>query len=136
MPFTRSPAAKLMLCVAIGCAAAGLVLWPIPYEQLATSSLVRPWVIAGVLAGCAIRYFTRRWAFATVVTGVIVALGFVLATLGRAVFDGLRDPTSHNLLPFELVLAALVGLVSGFAGALATWLVQATTSIVVCRTRQ
>lgn len=39
----------------------------------------------------------------------LIGFGFVAA---RVVFDTRRDPTSHNLWPFEVLLAAAVALVA------------------------
>jgi hypothetical protein len=41
------------------------------------------------------------------------------AVMARVIYDGASDPTSHNLWPFEIILASGPGLVAGLAGALA-----------------
>jgi ABC-type branched-subunit amino acid transport system permease subunit len=38
--------------------------------------------------------------------------------LARVIVDVVRDPTSHNLWPFEIVIAVLVGAAAAVAGAL------------------
>jgi len=53
-----------------------------------------------------------------------VAAGFVLAVLGRVLVETSADPTSHNLWPFEVVIAGGIGLIGGLAGALIARLTQ------------
>jgi hypothetical protein len=49
------------------------------------------------------------------------------AVFARVVYDGLRDPTSHNLWPFEIAIAVGVGLPAALAGAALGWLVLRVT---------
>jgi hypothetical protein len=62
-------------------------------------------LLGGVLAGNALRAF---FVFAA----VLPAVAFV-----RVVLDVVVDPTSHNLWPFELVIAGGVGLLPATIGA-------------------
>lgn len=39
------------------------------------------------------------------------------AVLARVLVEGLKDPTSHNLWPLEVIIASLVGLICATAGA-------------------
>jgi hypothetical protein len=41
---------------------------------------------------------------------LVLAAAVPAAVMARVVVDTTRDPTSHNLWPFELVIAFLVGL--------------------------
>jgi hypothetical protein len=50
------------------------------------------------------------------VPAISVASGFVLAVLVRVAVETMRDPTSHNLWPFEVVIAGGIGLVGGLVG--------------------
>lgn len=72
---------------------------------------------AGVLAGTLLRPGLRTPTLS-------VASGFVLAVLGRVAVETSRDPTSHNLWPFEVIIAAGIGLAGGLLGVLAARLVQ------------
>ena len=63
---------------------------------------------AGLLAAWLLR--GRKRVPVSAVTG-----GFVLAVLARVAVETAEDPTSHNLWPFEVVIAGGIG----FAGALA-----------------
>jgi hypothetical protein len=49
------------------------------------------------------------------------------AVFARVAYDGLRDPTSHNLWPFEIAIAIGVGLPAALAGAVLGWLVLRVT---------
>jgi hypothetical protein len=51
-------------------------------------------------------------------SGTVLALAFE----GRVVYDTASDPTSHNLWPFEIILAAGPGLAAAFIGAFAAGL--------------
>ena len=64
-------------------------------------------------------WFSRRPFARSLWIGACVLPAAVFA---RVVYDGLRDPTSHNLWPFELAIAFGVALPSAVAGALAAWL--------------
>ena len=50
----------------------------------------------------------------------------------RAVVDGVKDHTSHNLWPLELIIALIVGflcaLAGSIAGSLITWLLAGKDS--------
>ncbi len=49
---------------------------------------------------------------------LVPAASVPAAVFARVAADGLRDPTSHNLWPLEVVIAAGVGLFYAFTGAL------------------
>jgi hypothetical protein len=49
---------------------------------------------------------------------VVVAAAVPAAVFARAVVDGMRDPTSHNLWPFEVAIAWMVGLAGAVTGVL------------------
>jgi hypothetical protein len=51
-----------------------------------------------------------------------------VAVLGRVVIDTAADPTSHNLWPFEVVLAVVVSVPPICVGGLLAWVVRRTTS--------
>jgi hypothetical protein len=97
--------------------AVGFRYWQIPYAQVSLPDAV--WGVALVLvAGLAalprILYATRLWR-----TTLIVGASVPAAVLARVVYDTASDPTSHNLWPFEIILAAGPGLAAAFIGAFA-----------------
>jgi len=89
--------------------------WQIPYSQIALpNSLLGP----GALITCALAMFLRlepRRKFAE----VILACGgaFPAVVLSRIIYDVAFDASSHNLWPFEIVIAILLGLIVSAAGA-------------------
>lgn len=114
------PRIRLVAIAALGCLAAGFVLWPIPYDDVAMLSrdFLTPYAIAGVVAAVAARLAIHE---STLRTAGLISAGFASATGLRAIVDLVGDPTSHNLLPFELAIAAVVGFLAGLAGAALTW---------------
>jgi hypothetical protein len=105
-----------VLIICFGCIAAGLVLWPVPYQDLAilTRGFLLQWVAGAAIAGCIGRFLMRQ---SLPMTALFIACGFGLATIGRVIFELIKDPTSHNLWPFEVATAIAVGGAAGLVGA-------------------
>jgi hypothetical protein len=116
---------RLGLATLGGFLACGLPLWWIPYREVSLPGNPSPlgWFLLGTAAGAfaalLLRGIRLPW-FA-------VAFGFVLALLVRVAVETNRDPTSHNLWPFEVAIVGAFGLASGLAGVLLTRLVQRGT---------
>ncbi|HET6350238.1 MAG TPA: hypothetical protein VFH88_14260 [Candidatus Krumholzibacteria bacterium] len=96
--------------------AIGSMHWMKPYAQVSLpNSLLGPGLgavlIAGALACVAGR--ANFWIALLVVGSAAPA-----AIAARVVVDTARDPTSHNLWPFELVLGGIVGYAAAAVGAL------------------
>jgi len=111
------------MVVLAGLLSCGLPLWPIPYNQVSMpgnpSGMV--WLLAGGAAGFLAGFLLRpglRWPTLS------VAAGFVLAVLIRVAVETTRDPTSHNLWPFEVIIAGGFGLAAGLLGVGIARLVQ------------
>jgi flagellar biosynthesis protein FliR len=114
---------RVALAVVTGVLACGLPLWPIPYSHVSMpgNPSMTTWLLAGACAGLLAGFLLR----AEVLTPTLaVAAGFVLAVLARVAVETSRDPTSHNLWPFEVVIAGGIGLMAGLAGVLTARLVQ------------
>jgi hypothetical protein len=93
----------------------GLPYWAIPYSRvtlpdaLPIVGLLVVAVAAGVVRACRA---STLWRAALTVGSAVPA-----AVLARVLVEGLHDPTSHNLWPFELVIAAAYGFPPALAGA-------------------
>src|SRR5262245_24460142 len=106
---------RIALAVLAGLLACGLPLWPIPYAKVSMpgTPLALIWLFSGPVAGLIAGYLIRRGFPAPVLA---ITTGFVLAVLARVGWEVAADPTSHNLWPFEVVIAGFFGLVTGLAG--------------------
>jgi hypothetical protein len=100
---------------AIAMLAIGLPYWSIPYgrvtlpDALPVLGLLVVAVAAGVVRGCRA---ASVWRATLIVGGAVPA-----AVFARVLVEGLLDPTSHNLWPFELLIAAAYGLPAALGGA-------------------
>jgi hypothetical protein len=101
---------------AVGLLAVGLPYWRTPYAQVSLpSTLYGPGLIAVALAAATARGVARLGLRAAVLAAGAAVPAAVLA---RVAVDTAADPTSHNLWPFELIIAAALGASCAAAGAL------------------
>ena len=101
--------------------AAGLLLTGIPYWRLPYNAdyFADPLVLGGfvALAVVAATLVASRATSVGQALGVTVA-AFPAAVMIRVVIDTAKDPTDHNLWPFELIIAAIVSLAAVLPGLL------------------
>lgn len=94
----------------------GVPYWQIPYAKvsLPNSLFGMGLLVVGVLAAAA-RAFGKARHLA-----VVLAVGAAVHApiLARIAVDTAKDPTSHNLWPFEFIIAAMIGALCSSAGAL------------------
>ena len=96
--------------------ATGIPYWQIPY---ATLSLPYSLIGVGLLVVSVVAALTCAFAKSRLLPVIfVVGAAVPCAVFARVVVDGIRDPTSHNLWPIELVIATVVGLIASSAGAL------------------
>ncbi len=116
--------ARTAVTVLAGILACGLPLWPIPYKDVSIGSnpSTRVWLALGALAG-----LVGGWLLKPKLRRPILAvtLGFALAVCGRVEVETSRDPTSHNLWPFEVVIAAFYGFLAASIGVGLVWMARA-----------
>jgi hypothetical protein len=107
----------LVTVFAVGFFAVGIPYWQIPYAKVSLpSTLYGPGLLViGVLAAAACAVGKARILTAILTVGAAVPT----AILARVEVETARDPTSHNLWPFEVIIAAVVGVLCSSAGALA-----------------
>ena len=117
MTFAATHRLRLVMATAVGILACGLVLWPIPYEEVALLQ-GRPslalWLLSGAGSGLVAAFLLRGQFVLPMLT---VPAGFAIAVFGRVVVEGSAAPTSHNLWPFEVGIAMGVGITAGVVGA-------------------
>ena len=94
----------------------GVPYWQIPYAKvsLPTTLYGMGLVVVGVLAAAARAVGKAR--LMAVILGVGAAVPALI--LARIAVDTAKDPTSHNLWPFEFIIAAMLGVLCSSAGAL------------------
>ena len=95
--------------------ATGSQLWPGSYQEYLSRGggiqLVATVAIVAILVAAISGLGIARSALA-------VGCGVPAATFARVVADGVQDPTSHNLWPFEVGIALIVGMAAAWPAAL------------------
>jgi hypothetical protein len=94
--------------------AAGSQLWPGSHQEYLSrggTHLVAAIAIVALLVAALSNLGVLRSALP-------VGCGIPAAVFVRVLADGIQDPTSHNLWPFEVVLALIVGMVAACPAAL------------------
>jgi hypothetical protein len=114
----QSPAAYwLVAAFVVSFFAVGFPYWQVPYSKVSLpSTLYGPGLFAvGILAAAARALGKAR------LRAVILTVGAAVPApiLTRVAIDTAKDPTSHNLWPFELLIAAAIGAFCATAGGLA-----------------
>ena len=113
---TRSSPAWLLIAFLVALIGVGFRYWQIPYPQVSLpDSLYGPGLVAvGVVAVMARAFgLARFWK-----VWLVIAASVPLAVLVRVIVETGRDPTSHDLWPFEIAVAAGLGLACALAGTL------------------
>lgn len=88
----------------------GIPYWRIPYPDLnLPGALMTPWLLLAMILALLL-CFTRTARFW--LAAPMVAVAVVAVVIVRIHLDTAHDPTSHNLWPFEIVIALGVGLAS------------------------
>lgn len=112
----RPPSPWLAGAFVVALLAVGIPFWRVPYADVSLpGTMVSPALAVVVFAAAVVRGAGRHGLLATM---LVVALAAPVAVMARVVVETAADPTSHNLWPFEVVLAWVVGLCAALAGAL------------------
>ncbi len=97
----------------------GFFHWRIPYSQADFVPLIAPWLTISLVLGA---LFSHRNIQTALLRGAGVAAGGPLAVVFRVIVEVIADPTSHNLWPFEIVIAGILtgpmSLLGAFIGSL------------------
>jgi hypothetical protein len=120
----RKDPAILWLAAAfvIGFFAVGIPYWQVPYSKVSLPSTLYGFGVVAVAILAAAARLLSNARLRTVI--LVIGAAVPAAVLVRVVVETTNDPTSHNLWPFELVIAAVVGLVCSSAGAIAGSLIS------------
>jgi hypothetical protein len=96
--------------------AVGIPYWQVPYAKVALPNTLygTGLLVVGLLAAAASAFGKARLLAVILVVGAAVP-GPILARIGA---DTTKDLTSHNLWPFEFIIAAVLGALCSSAGAL------------------
>jgi hypothetical protein len=109
----------------------GVPYWLVPYREVSLpTTLMGPGLFAVGLAALVLRArgAARFWTAAIVAGAAVPA-----AVFARVTVDTLRDLTSHNLWPFEIVIALGVGMFPAVSGAIAGSLLAKLTNAATAR---
>ena len=96
--------------------AVGIPYWLTPYDKLnLPSGLMGPGLLVVAITALVLRSarnvscWRATW---------LVGLAVPMAVMARVIVDAVRDPTSHNLWPLELIIALVVGFGCALPGAI------------------
>jgi hypothetical protein len=99
----------------------GIPYWQIPYSQ---ASLPNSLYNLSLVVVCAASLTLRLLSKVSFRQAILAAgLAVPAMIMARVIVETSQDPTSHNLWPFEIVIASAVGLVVSLAGSLAGGLI-------------
>ena len=104
----------LVLTFASCFAVVGIPYWRVPYGELdLPGGLLGPTALFVIFVAGLCKLFGSVTIWAVIATVVAALVGVVSVRIG---LDTAADPTTHNLLPFELLIALFVGAMLGAAG--------------------
>jgi hypothetical protein len=114
----------LAISFAISFLAVGVPYWQIPYSRVSLPDTLYSFGLVVVFAFSAV---ARILAGARLLpTTVVIGAAAPCAVLARVTYETSIDPTSHNLWPFEIVIASAVGVLAALCGALVGGLLAST----------
>ncbi len=93
--------------------AVGIPYWLVPYNKTLPTVVIAIGLVALIAAGAVLAFGGARFSSSFVVPGLAVPA----AAMARIVVEGFIDRTSHNLWPFEIVIAVGIGIPVALAGA-------------------
>ncbi len=106
----------LIAAFSVAFLAVGWPYWRIPYEKVSLpDTLFGPGLLVAAAAAALCRWSGRT---AIIPTILVVGSSVPAAVCARVAVELTSDPTSHNLWPFEVVIAGALGLASAALGVL------------------
>ena len=105
-----------ILVVLLGIGIGAISYWRIPYEELNVLEL-NLWLIVGGGSLIGALCSTLLFKLKPLKIGLLLTLGVVLSVIFRIIYDlTVKDPSSHNLAPLEIIFSVLQSLPFAFAG--------------------
>lgn len=96
--------------------AVGIPYWQVPYSKVSIpDTLMAPGIVVVAIAAAFVRFAGRHGFLASL---LVIAFAVPATVLVRVAVETSQDPTSHNLWPFEVFFAWMVGLLASLAGVL------------------
>lgn len=119
-------AALLATCFAISFLAVGVPYWQVPYSKAELPTALGWLGVFFMLLLSALPLILRKSSFLK----TVVVLGLVIPAVvtARVIVETSADPTSHNLWPLELVLAAFISFPIALFGALCGFVIASFCS--------
>ncbi len=92
---------------------AGAPIWFISYHTFTPNRILMISAILTVLLALLFSFLTKQQGKKIVYT---IASGFIIATIIKIIIDSIADPSSHNLLPFEIIYYTIIAFVAALIG--------------------
>lgn len=106
----------LVLAFFVSFVVVGLPYWQIPYAKVSLpDALFGPGLLLVAIIAAGVRAFGKaHFLLASLIVGAAVPAVVLL----RVAVETIKDSTSHNLWPIEIVIAGMVGAACSLAGSL------------------
>lgn len=104
-----------LIFILIAMLVAGISYWTKPYGKMDTETVYILWTSSAFVTAS---IFTSISPKKIITHTLLTTAGFEIAIILRAIYDiTFVDPTSHSLIPFELVIFGLLAFISALGGA-------------------
>ena len=113
----------VILIIFVGIMAGGLSYWFNPYNELSLLgiSIYKLMGAGAFLSSLSLTLILNEkpWKIALLIT-----TGIIIGIMCRIIFDGINDSSTHNLFPFEIIIALFVSVPSAFIGSYLSVLIK------------
>ena len=113
----------VILIILVGIIAGGFSYWFNPYNEMRFLGIhIYKLMSSGAFLGSLIMTLIlneKPWKIALLITA-----GIIIGIMCRIVFDGINDSSTHNLFPFEIIIALFITVPSAFIGSYLSQLIK------------